>query len=76
MASNAEGPSLSAGSGNGPASREEVYGPLTLSRHVKDDGRALILYSRRMPSETLEDSGAVEGRGAVEARGMSEDPRT
>jgi hypothetical protein len=26
---------------------EEVFGPVTVRRYVKDDGRALILYSRR-----------------------------
>ncbi len=26
--------------------RAESYGPVTLTRHVKDDGRALILYTR------------------------------
>jgi hypothetical protein len=30
--------------------RRERFGPLTLERHVKDDGRALILYSR-VPAE-------------------------
>jgi hypothetical protein len=25
----------------------EVYGPLDVERHVKDDGRALILYAHR-----------------------------
>jgi hypothetical protein len=26
--------------------RSEGYGPLVLERHVKDDGRALLLYER------------------------------
>ncbi|MGH2912998.1 MAG: hypothetical protein ACRDJ3_11055 [Solirubrobacteraceae bacterium] len=25
----------------------EVYGPLCIQRHVKDDGRGLIVYARR-----------------------------
>ncbi len=29
----------------------EVYGPLGIERHVKNDGRALILYARREPDE-------------------------
>jgi hypothetical protein len=32
-----------------PAEREERYGPLTLARHVKRDGRSLILYTRKEP---------------------------
>lgn len=31
---------------DGAGSHEEL-GPLAVERHVKDDGRALILYSRR-----------------------------
>lgn len=33
--------------GEPPSPGEETYGPVTLRRYVKDDGRALILYSRR-----------------------------
>jgi hypothetical protein len=29
------------------AKADEAYGPLDIDRHVKDDGRALILYTRR-----------------------------
>jgi hypothetical protein len=29
----------------------EVYGPLDIERNVKDDGRTLILYSRREPGD-------------------------
>ena len=36
----------------------ETCGPLALERLVKDDGRALILYTRRETSETTEDSPA------------------
>jgi hypothetical protein len=28
------------------AARGELVGPVAIARHVKDDGRALILYSR------------------------------
>jgi hypothetical protein len=31
------------------ASQPELYGPLLVERHRKDDGRALILYRRREP---------------------------
>jgi hypothetical protein len=27
--------------------KREAYGPLDITRHLKDDGRALILYSSR-----------------------------
>lgn len=30
----------------------EVYGPLDIERHIKDDGRALILYAIRNGGET------------------------
>jgi hypothetical protein len=30
-------------------SEREAYGPLTVARHRKDDGRELILYTRRQP---------------------------
>jgi hypothetical protein len=29
-----------------PEQQDERIGPLTLARHVKDDGRALIVYTR------------------------------
>jgi hypothetical protein len=33
-----------------PTSPAEPYGPLLVERYRKDDGRALILYSRRRPT--------------------------
>jgi hypothetical protein len=27
--------------------RREVYGPLDIERHVKEDGRRLVIYARR-----------------------------
>lgn len=33
----------------GPARDEERAGPVAIARHVKDDGRALILYARDRP---------------------------
>jgi hypothetical protein len=32
---------------NGKDERSETFGPIELTRHVKEDGRALILYTRR-----------------------------
>jgi hypothetical protein len=61
MASPEEGSSLSARSEVQPkeVEREEAYGPLTIRRYVKDDGRALTLYSRRAaPRETIGDARA------------------
>ncbi|MGO9321577.1 MAG: hypothetical protein ACLQBY_12340 [Solirubrobacteraceae bacterium] len=29
-----------------PSEREERVGPVVIARHVKDDGRALIVYAR------------------------------
>jgi hypothetical protein len=54
MASPDEGSPLSARSGVQPVEveREEAYGPITIRRYVKDDGRALALYSRGTPCET------------------------
>jgi hypothetical protein len=34
--------------------REEVFGPLSVERHLKQDGRALILYARREPGAMSE----------------------
>jgi hypothetical protein len=33
------------------AERTERLGPLTVARHVKDDGRALILFTRDEPGQ-------------------------
>jgi hypothetical protein len=33
----------------------ETFGPVTLTRYVKDDARALILYGRRQEDRTTED---------------------
>jgi hypothetical protein len=39
--------------------REEAYGPITIRRYVKDDGRALTLYSHRTaPREPAGDARA------------------
>jgi hypothetical protein len=36
--------------------RSESFGPIVLTRHVKDDGRALIVYARiRGEDEPVED---------------------
>lgn len=32
---------------DGKDKRSESYGPIALTRHVKDDGRALISYERK-----------------------------
>ena len=32
---------------DGKDKRSESFGPIALTRHVKDDGRALILYTHR-----------------------------
>ncbi len=34
------------GAADAPASEEERFGPLSVRRRVKDDGRVLILYAR------------------------------
>jgi hypothetical protein len=52
MASPDEGSPLSARSEVQPVEPEEAYGPLTFRRYVKDDGRALALYSRGTLWET------------------------
>jgi hypothetical protein len=52
MASPEEGSPLSAHSEVQPLEREEAYGPITIRRYAKDDGRALALYSRGAPRET------------------------
>jgi hypothetical protein len=49
MVSFDEDSSQPARSGDGPAELAAAYGPITLRRYAKDDGRALILYSLRMP---------------------------
>jgi hypothetical protein len=64
-----EDPSLSASSGNDPdatgeahsateasGATEEAYGPIGFRRYAKDDGRALILYTRGGPAQ----DGAVQ----------------
>jgi hypothetical protein len=33
------------------AAREEAYGPIGFRRYAKDDGRALILYTHRRPTD-------------------------
>lgn len=35
-----------------PSGDEERTGPLAIARHVKDDGRALILYTRDTQTQT------------------------
>jgi hypothetical protein len=37
------------GAGRQPEQRGERVGPVVVERHVKDDGRALILYTRVEP---------------------------
>jgi hypothetical protein len=71
MASPDEGSPLSARSGGRPVEvgHEEAYGPITIRRYVKDDGRALALYSRGTPRET-------HGEPGEDARGEpAEDTR-
>jgi hypothetical protein len=58
MASPDESTSLSARSGNDPVEPEEAYGPLGFRRYVKDDGRALILYTHGGPTQ---DAAAQDG---------------
>jgi hypothetical protein len=36
---------------SGEQTEPERLGPLTVSRHLKDDGRALILFSRSEPEQ-------------------------
>jgi hypothetical protein len=47
--------------------REEAYGPLTIRRYVKDDGRALELYSHGTPRETRGETTGERGETAGEA---------
>jgi hypothetical protein len=70
MAGGAERDESTAPSPGGPPERGEQqiepterFGPLAVSRHVKDDGRALILYTRR-PDGSDDDGGATGGRPA------------
>lgn len=44
---------------DGKDKRSENFGPIALTRHAKDDGRALLLYARRR-----EDDGDGEGDGS------------
>ena len=47
-----EGSPRSARSEIQPLEPEEAYGPIMIRRYVKDDGRALALYSRGTLRET------------------------
>jgi hypothetical protein len=58
MASPEKGSSLSGRSEVQPLEPEEAYGPITIRRYVKDDGRALALYSRRTPPQPTGDAQA------------------
>ena len=40
------------------AERPETFGPLAVTRHVKDDGRALILYTLRAQPDASGERGA------------------
>lgn len=75
MASPEEGSTLSARSEVHARSevqsleREQAYGPLTIRCYVKDDGRALALYSRRAPREPQgETRGETQGEPTEETR--------
>jgi|HubBroStandDraft_4_1064222.scaffolds.fasta_scaffold16295_2 hypothetical protein len=47
---------IDAGPGASEENRQsETFGMLTVTRHVKDDGRALILYTHRREDETTPD---------------------
>ncbi len=46
-----ENPPLSASGSRDEPEGEEVYGPLRFRRHVKGDGRALILYTHAEPGQ-------------------------
>jgi hypothetical protein len=37
----------------GRPNRQAIYGPLVLERHVKDDGRRLLIYTLRHDPEAL-----------------------
>jgi hypothetical protein len=52
---------------DGKDKRSESFGPIAFTRHVKDDGRALLLYKRR--HEHGEDGDADGGRDAGAAAG-------
>jgi len=60
MAPPPEDSSFSAASGDDPREREEAYGPIRLRRYVKDDGRALVLYSQGAPRGVFDAPPAVE----------------
>jgi hypothetical protein len=53
---------------DGKDKRSESFGPIAFTRHVKDDGRALLLYTRRHENgegdDTDGDKGAGEGAAA------------
>jgi len=53
---NRSAPQIRAGEEDGPP---ETFGPVTLIRYVKDDGRALILYSH---GRRLGEDGRIEDR--------------
>jgi hypothetical protein len=48
-AAGAPGPAGDDAAATGTQPPAESYGPLLVERHRKDDGRALILFSRRAP---------------------------
>lgn len=53
---------------DGRDKRSERFGPIALTRHVKDDGRALLLYTRRHDGNDHDneddrgDDGPAQGR--------------
>jgi hypothetical protein len=52
-----------------PVEQAELFGPLAVSRHVKDDGRALILYThRRDDDENRGDQEEDRAQGAAAGR--------
>jgi hypothetical protein len=52
---------------DGKDKRSESFGPIALTRHRKDDGRTLLLYTRR--HENGENDGAGDGKGDGAAAG-------
>jgi hypothetical protein len=50
---------------DGKDKRSEHFGPIALTRHVKDAGRALLLYTRRRDNDAGEES---RGAAAEERR--------
>jgi hypothetical protein len=54
----------------GPVEPAERFGPLAISRHVKDDGRALILFTRRREDDEEDrgDGEADRNQGAAAER--------